>query len=149
MHQPLPAPAKHRHLVVLVLKNDGGEYCLQFRDGNQGIFNPLRWSLFGGHVEPGESAGRTACRELEEEIGVRVDEGQIAFLDRFELPQQTYDVFECKKPINWGDIQLREGAGCGFFTTNEIHRLENVSHLVEWFRTTLPTPATAPAARGS
>ena len=32
-----------------------------------------RWDVFGGHVEPGEDAGRALWRELDEELGVQAE----------------------------------------------------------------------------
>ena len=128
-HQP------RRHLAVFLLKNDVGEYLLQFRDGPPGIIHPMQWSFFGGHIEQGESVHRAARRELEEEIGVRVDEADFELFDTFELPGKLYEILECHRPINWPDIRLGEGAGCGFFGDDELLRLENASPLVEWLRT--------------
>ncbi len=132
MHQA--SPAEKRHLAVLLLRNDDGDYLLQFRDGHPGIIHPLQWSLFGGHVEPGERIRQTARRELDEELGIRVDEADFELIDTFELPGKHYDILECHRPIAWPDIRLGEGAGCGFFHDGEILLLENVSPLIGWLR---------------
>lgn len=146
MHQP---PSPNIRLVVLLLRNDAGDYCLQFRDGTSGIIHPLRWSLFGGHVEPGEPMHRAARRELEEETGVRVDEADFEHIGTFELPGKTYDILECHRPIHWSDIRLDEGAGCGFFNDDELRRLLNVSPLVEWLRTRIVRQQGASVVPGS
>ncbi len=135
MHQP-PTP-EIRHLVVFVLRNSDGEYLLHFRDGTAGIIHPLQWSFFGGHVEPGESTFRTAQRELEEEIGVLVDEKDFELVHAFELPGRMYEILECRRPINWSDIRLNEGAGCGFFNAEELRHLQNHSPLIDWLRKTI------------
>lgn len=131
---PEQTAMQKRHLVVFVLNNDGGEYLLHFRDGNQGIIHPLQWSFFGGHKEPGERIERTAQRELEEEIGVHVAEEHFALVDTLEYPDRVYHIMECRRPINWTDIRLQEGAGCGFFGVDELQRLENCSPLIDWLR---------------
>lgn len=123
-----------RRLVVFVLTNDAGEYLCHFRDGNPGIIHPMQWSLFGGHIEPGETSAQTAVRELEEELGIRAGEHDLDLVGTFELPGKHYDIVECSRPVNWADITLGEGAGCGFFTHDELARLENVSPLLEWLR---------------
>jgi 8-oxo-dGTP pyrophosphatase MutT (NUDIX family) len=50
---------------------DDGRYLMQLRSQKPGIFFPGHWGLFGGAVEPGESAESALWRELEEEIGIR------------------------------------------------------------------------------
>lgn len=132
MEQQPTSTSPKRQLVVFVLKNDDGEYCLHFRDGNPGIIHPLQWSFFGGHKEPGESTQRTAQRELEEEIGVHVAEERFERVDILDYPDRVYDIVECKQPINWPDIRLQEGAGCGFFNEQELRQLQNCSPLIDW-----------------
>lgn len=143
MHQPT-TPVK-RHLAVLVVKNAAGEVLLQFRDGNPGIIHPLQWSLFGGHVEPGEDVRTAARRELEEELGLHITPGELDSFGAFELPGKHYDIFACSRVVEWADISLNEGAGCGFFNDDEIQRLQNVSPLVEWLRNQTKAPASTGA----
>jgi 8-oxo-dGTP diphosphatase len=42
------------------------------------------WDVFGGHVEAGESGEQAIARELTEEVGVVVVEGDLFFLDELE-----------------------------------------------------------------
>lgn len=143
MDQQSTPVAPKRQLVVFMLKNDDGEYLLQFRDGNPGIIHPLQWSLFGGHIEPGEDAMETARRELEEELGVCAGPHDLNLVGTFELPGKHYDIVECRYPVNWADITLGEGAGCGFFNDDEIQRIENCSPLIKWLRTRILDKASA------
>lgn len=57
-------------LVTVALPPFGARYLLMVeRDDGYG------WAVPGGHVEPGETAGRAAARELEEETGLTVSPG--------------------------------------------------------------------------
>lgn len=42
---------------------------LQKRDHRPRRF-PGRWAVFGGGIQPGESAETSACREMQEELGL-------------------------------------------------------------------------------
>ena len=128
------APTEQKRIAVLVLRNDEGKFCLHFRDGTPGIIHPLQWSLFGGHVEPGENAVDAARRELKEEIGVAGAEGDFTCIGTFELPGKSYEIVEYHKAVNWRDIALNEGAGCGFFAPEELAKLQNCSPLAEWLK---------------
>jgi 8-oxo-dGTP pyrophosphatase MutT (NUDIX family) len=52
------------------------------------------WSLPKGKLDPGESAGTAALREVEEETGVRTRLG-------VELPDVTYDTAAGPKHVRW------------------------------------------------
>ncbi|WP_174718407.1 NUDIX domain-containing protein [Azoarcus sp. DN11] len=63
---------------VHVLMEREGRILLMRRAGT-GFFDGL-YSLPGGHVEPGESLGRTAVREMREEVGVDIDPAGLVHL---------------------------------------------------------------------
>ena len=50
-------------VALAVLKGEGG-WLLQLRDDIEGIAAPGTWGLFGGHLDPGESAEEALRREL-------------------------------------------------------------------------------------
>ena len=58
-----------RDVAVAVLAAEDGRYLLQLRDDVPHIHLPDHWALFGGAIEPGESAEAAIRRELAEEIG--------------------------------------------------------------------------------
>lgn len=53
-----------------ILQDDAGLYLLQQRDDIPGIWYPGHHALFGGAIEPGESAVEAMVRELTEEIAI-------------------------------------------------------------------------------
>ena len=62
----------HRAVLVLVYNREGKVF-LQRRSNAKQLF-PGRWDLSAtGHVQAGESREEAAIRELEEELGVRVE----------------------------------------------------------------------------
>ena len=56
-------------VVGLILLEDG-RYLMQKRSQLPGIFYPGHWGLFGGGVEPGETAEAALVRELREELAM-------------------------------------------------------------------------------
>lgn len=119
----------------IILKNADGEILLQFRDGNPRL-NPLNWDFFGGGYDHGEELLPGARRELLEELGVDValDDLQVKGEYTDDLVHEA--IILCLRPIEWREIDLREGAGCGFFTKEEAMQLpliERVRSNIEKF----------------
>lgn len=60
------------HMVVMVwIRNSLGEYLLSRRAPNKTF--PLCWEPTGGSALAGETSVQAACREAQEELGVRLD----------------------------------------------------------------------------
>jgi 8-oxo-dGTP pyrophosphatase MutT (NUDIX family) len=58
--------------VVGLIVCDDGRYLMQLRSQKPGIFYPGHWGLFGGAVDPGETADAALSRELWEELGIEI-----------------------------------------------------------------------------
>ena len=108
----------------LIVQNSAGKYLLQFRDGTPGISNPLTWGLFGGGLEPGETVLENASRELTEEIGITLPTEQFLLVGETIINGRREIGCRCLTPIEATEIILQEGAGFGYFTRDELDRLE-------------------------
>ena len=62
------------HYTSALLLDEHGRYLTQIRDEIPGILHPGALGLFGGAVEPGETADQAMRRELAEEIGFVPDD---------------------------------------------------------------------------
>lgn len=122
----LRVPLAPKNAVAALIVLDDGRYLMQQRDDIQGIFYPGYWGLFGGAMEPGETAVEALVREVHEELAFVVT-GQtyftkvvfdfefagIGMLDRF--------FYEVDMPVTaLGDLQLGEGHAFDAFTPDQI-----------------------------
>jgi 8-oxo-dGTP pyrophosphatase MutT (NUDIX family) len=57
--------------VAAILVTPAHRYLLQHRDNRPDIWDPDRWGLFGGSIDPGESPEEALARELAEELELR------------------------------------------------------------------------------
>jgi len=69
-----------------VLAGDCGRLLFQLRDDIPDILYPGMIGLFGGHLEPGESALEGVCREVQEETGLALPPDRLSFLAECTVP---------------------------------------------------------------
>lgn len=102
------------HFASVALVDTRGWILLQERDEHP-VLDPECWGFPGGGVEEGETYEQAACRELEEETGVRLQAGTLGLLggftffsepcgedDRFELYVGQTDLVD-------GEVECHEG----------------------------------------
>lgn len=68
----------HREVAVWIM-NEKGEILLQKRAANKRQ-EPNKWAICAGHIEAGESIEDSIIREMEEELGIKVNINQLEFL---------------------------------------------------------------------
>ncbi|WP_179283225.1 NUDIX domain-containing protein [Bordetella genomosp. 9] len=124
---------------VGILVRDGlGRTLLQMRDGNAPN-GPLAWSFWGGGVEPEDADHlHTAARELAEELDIAalpadfIEIGRRTGSDGQEAPLMLL-----RRPVEWGDFRVLEGAGAAYFPLHEIRQL-HVTRSVAWYLANRP-----------
>jgi leucyl-tRNA synthetase len=98
--------------VGALIELKDGEYLFQQRDENTDR-DPGKISPFGGGREGGETTTQCVQRELNEELGVDVDQSRITTLGIFESknrPGQFLEMFIIRG-INEKDVRVLEGSG--------------------------------------
>jgi 8-oxo-dGTP diphosphatase len=116
---------------VLLIRD--GRVLLQHRDDRPDILYPGAWAIFGGHVEPGETAEQGARREIEEELGLRLPEGLALVCERRDADRErTFFAAELTVPPE--ALELREGQGMRLFSLEELERFPVVPAHVEVIR---------------
>ena len=122
----LRVPLAPKDAVAALIVLDDGRYLMQGRDDIPGIFYPGYWGLFGGAIEPGETAEDALIREVHEELAFDVREMRyftkvvfdfefagIGMLDRFFF---EVDMTAAELP----GLKLGEGAALDVFTADQM-----------------------------
>lgn len=78
----------HRHISCWIMNNKG-EILLQRRSYTNKK-NPGKWAKSGGHVNSGETVLQALKRELNEELGIVVNDNQIIELEIFKSEKEHY-----------------------------------------------------------
>jgi 8-oxo-dGTP diphosphatase len=91
----------------------------------QRILAPNVWDVFGGHVEPGESAEAALARELDEELGIRAT--HVTLLEVLDDPRPFDGAFSLFLIETWeGEPYNRcpeEHTEIRWFSLDEIERI--------------------------
>jgi len=128
---PLARPPD-REVAAAVLVGGDGRYLLQLRDDKPTIHMPDHWALFGGSLDPGETAAAAIVRELEEELGFRAtDVAPLAGLALNTRPvdrlwRMHFFVVAFTEAELAAMVQT-EGAGKGLFTAAEAQALPKIA----------------------
>ena len=93
--------------VALAMLERDGCWLMQLRDDIPGIVAPGCWGLFGGHLDPGETAEQALQRELLEEIGWQAELLHYAMEHR--NPRRRAHVFCGQLTVPLAQLQLLEG----------------------------------------
>ncbi len=112
-----------RRLVLVVaaaLVREDGRLLLQQRPPGKSMAG--LWELPGGKIEPGESPESALAREIEEELGVKLDPSDLNPFTFASHPYETFDllmpVFMCRR---WhGDFRGREGQAIAWVAADEL-----------------------------
>jgi 8-oxo-dGTP diphosphatase len=93
--------------VALAMLHRQGCWLMQLRDDIPGIVAPGCWGLFGGHLDPGETAEQALRRELLEEIGWQPSE--VTFWIQHRNQRRLAHVFCAELAVPLQQLRLQEG----------------------------------------
>lgn len=101
-----------REVATALLFDKNGRLLMYLRDDKPSIPFPNHWDLFGGHVEEGETPTEALKREVEEEIGVSLEEAK-HFRDYVVTEGDAYPnvkhVFWARLDVLPEELTLHEG----------------------------------------
>ena len=105
--------------VALAMLNRDSKWLLQLRDDIDSIIYPGHWGLFGGHLDPGETASEAVVRELQEEI----DWSPTVPLEPWfsdDSGNRVAHVFRGPLSVPLNQLQLKEGQEMKLVTLSEL-----------------------------
>jgi 8-oxo-dGTP diphosphatase len=116
-------PAHRASAVTVVWK---GEKVLLLKRGLTDPWMPRRWCFPGGGVDPGEGPFEGALRELYEEAGLRLQEGDIVPLGVEQMDTTTVYIFGARAPRS--PVRLLDGEHSEFrwVTPREAESLRTI-----------------------
>lgn len=111
-------------LAGILLIDAKGRIAMQLRDDNPDIINPGKWSVFGGHIEPGEDPDQAALREAYEELTITLKPEKLDFLGQYPYNNRNFFIFRYMVTDEMDDAELREGQAWRWCTLDELSSLE-------------------------
>ena len=126
-------PALARWCAAALLATPDGRYLMQLRDPKPEILLPDHWALFGGSVDPGETAAEAIRRELREELRFEasaIESFTEMLVDLPFTPPRRDRMTFFHVPIDARDLAgmvLGEGADMRLFTAEALAALPRVA----------------------
>ena len=123
---------KNIMLSVVFIKNKDGKYLIQKTSKEKGN----KFSTTGGHVTKGENGIDTIIRELNEEIGINVNNNELKFIAKIKYPnkQCIFNIYELiidNIDIEKINLQTEEVESVHLLDSHEIIKIINDGKFLE------------------
>ena len=106
-HLPRSADRSLVQVAVGVLLKDDGAFLLTSRP--EGKAYAGYWEFPGGKLEAGETVAQALARELQEEIGITIQDCTLWKTERIDYPHAMVQLNFCKVTQWQGELEMREG----------------------------------------
>lgn len=90
--------------VVVFIQNEQGQFLLQKRVARK----DGKWATTGGHPKSGESSLEGIVTEIQEELGINVNQNELTLFKTLQTEDDFVDLYYMKKNINIEDIKVQE-----------------------------------------
>ena len=114
-----------------VVQDDDGRVLLVQR-----AYDPQagRWTIPGGHAEPGETLAACALREVREETGLDIDVGRELGVVDIPNGDEMIEAHDFTATVVGGTLRASDDAAdVGWFTFDQMQQMPLTSDLLEYF----------------
>ena len=98
------AEGKYVQIVIICIENDKKEFLIQKRAEKKNG----KWALTGGHVISGEESVHAILREVQEELGLQLEEEKIEMVFSKRAYDCFVDIYYVKTEVNLLDLKLEK-----------------------------------------
>jgi len=114
-----------------VVRDDAGRVLLVLRAHAPEVG---RWTIPGGHVEPGETLEQCARREVHEETGLEIAIGRELGVVDIPNGDEVIEAHDFVATVVGGTLAASDDAAdAGWFTFDQMHRMPLTTDLLEAF----------------
>jgi len=119
------------HIVVNIWIINNGKILLTQRHENKTF--PLKWECTGGSVISGEDSFTGAMREVEEEIGIKLNKNNVKLIHSIIREDDIKDIYLFNENINIEETLLQENEviDIKWVTKNELFEMKNNNEIAE------------------
>lgn len=103
--QPM-VPGEYHLIVHVYLVNDQGHFLIQKRSLKKRLW-PGVWDVTGGSVLAGEDSRNGAVREVQEELGIRLEPADLTLAGRLRRSDTFVDVWQAKTHVDIAQMTLQ------------------------------------------
>ena len=115
---------------MVFIENSKGEFLLQKHSVEKGG----QWATTGGHPKSGETSIQGLCAEIEEELGIKVNENEPILYKTIQTENDFVDLYYLKKDIDCVELTLQkeEVQEAQWFSQEEITRMIKDGTFFKW-----------------
>lgn len=112
---------KYINIVLVFIKNSDNKFLLQLTSKEKD--NVI--ATTGGHVKSGQSSTDAILSEIEEELGLKIDDNEVEYVGTYKRKFAFVDVYYLNKNVDISDITLQkeEVESVKWYTVDEINDL--------------------------
>lgn len=112
---------KHLHVTCAIIEQDG---CVLAAQRGRTMAMPLKWEFPGGKIKPGETPEHCLCREIVEELAIKVAVGHALAEVTHAYPEFTITLYPFVCTIISGTITLQEHAAVTWLSREDLTSLD-------------------------
>lgn len=116
-------PGKYFMVVLVFIENDKHKFLIQKTSSKR----DSEYATTGGHVTFGDNGLQTVVKEVEEELGVQIQENEVEFVDSIKHSIAYCEIYYVHKNINKEDLKLQEEE----VESADWYSIEEIQSLIE------------------